>query len=103
MQLLQKEQISIEQPTLTLFKGDKMTLKQLYKQAAQKAFTDGIDAGDQSALVAWIRSNCNYRPETEYFLLLGIGCNLADLQAQAKGFKNDVHRAFLDAQHAISA
>jgi len=34
--------------------------------------------------------------------VLGIGCALADLQAQEKGFKNEVQRAFLDAQHAIS-
>jgi len=77
-------------------------LKELYNQAARKAFTDGVDAGSESALVAWIWSNCNYRPDTEYFLVLGIGCALADLQAQEKGFKNEVQRAFLDAQHAIS-
>jgi len=73
-------------------------LKDLYKQAAQKALDDGIDAGNEKQLVAWIWNNCNFRTECLFFLVLGIGCELADLQAQAEGFENDVVRAYLMAQ-----
>ena len=69
-------------------------LKELYKLAAGTANKQGIMPGNQTALVQWIRANCNYRPDTEYFLVLGIGCELADIQARAQGYNNDVHRAY---------
>jgi hypothetical protein len=77
-----------------------MDLNQLYKQAAQAADADGISAGDQDALVAWIRSNVRYRPDTEFFIALGIGCELADIQSVRRGYKNQVDEAF---QNAVSA
>lgn len=52
-------------------------LNEIYRKAAAAAQEDGIDAGDQDQLVGWIRANCKYRPGTEWFLVLGIGCELA--------------------------
>lgn len=71
-----------------------MDLKQLYKIAAQQAFNDKVDAGNESALVAWIQAKCKYEKKNEFYLVLGIGCELADLQAQKQSYKNEVHRAF---------
>ena len=71
-----------------------MDLKALYKSAAEQANKDGIDSGNEDDLVQWIWANCKYHPDNEWYLLLGIGSALADLQAQAEGYKNDVHRAF---------
>ena len=69
-------------------------LGELYAQAAQKAFDDGIDAGDQDQLVQWIQANCSYDPDNEFFLVLGIGSALADLQSQSKGYKHQVDEAY---------
>jgi hypothetical protein len=74
--------------------SDSKALGELYAQAAQKAFDDGIDAGDQDQLVQWIQSNCSYDPNNEFFLVLGIGSALADLQSQSKGYKHQVDEAY---------
>ena len=77
-------------------------LSAIYRQAAQAAHEAGISAANEKNLVAWIRSNCAYRVDTEYFLVLGIGCELADLEAQKLGYKNEVSRAFHVASNAAA-
>lgn len=67
-------------------------LSAAYHRAAERANADGIDAADETSLVQWIRNFCSYRPDTEYFLVLGIGSELADIQAQEAGYKNEVDR-----------
>jgi len=76
-----------------------MNLEQIYKQAAIAAKKDNIDPGDEDMLISWIENNCKYDSEHLFFIVLGIGSELADLLAQEKGFKNEVHRAF---EHAMS-
>ena len=71
-----------------------MNLSEKYKAAARNAFFDNIDAGDQSRLVEWIRSNCGYAPEHEFFLVLGIGCELAKIQSRERGYEDNIHEAF---------
>jgi hypothetical protein len=71
-----------------------MGLKELYAEAAGQANKAGISAGDEASLVEWIRQNCKYREGIEFFLVLGIGCELADIQAKEQGFKNEVDRAW---------
>lgn len=71
-----------------------MEFTEIVNNAAKTAFEAGIDAGDQDQLVAWIRGNCRYRVGTEYFMVFLIGSALADLQAQAQGYPNEVARAF---------
>ncbi len=78
-----------------------MALSEIYKQAAIAAHADGIKASNQAELVTWIRANCKYRPETEYFLALGIGCDLADIQAIEAGYKSEVDRAFQAAKSKL--
>jgi hypothetical protein len=72
----------------------KNDLNTIYKQAAQKAHTDGIAAGDEAKLVEWICSNCRFDEDKLFFLVLGIGCELADIEARKEGFENGVHKAF---------
>ncbi len=70
-----------------------MKLAELYAIGAQRAMADGIDPADQDSLVDWIRRNCDYREGTEFFIVLGIGAALADLRAQAEGYKDQFDRA----------
>lgn len=69
-------------------------LKTLYRLAANNAYNDGIDAGNEIQLVSWIRENCRYDKDKEFFLVLGIGSELADIQARSLGYKNEVDRAW---------
>jgi len=77
-------------------------LKAIYKQAALAANESDVKASDQDGLVAWIRAHCRYRPDTEFFLVLGIGAELADLQARAKGYTSEVDRAFQAAKAQLA-
>ena len=52
-------------------------------------------------LAKWIWSNCEFPLECLYYLVLGIGCDLADLQAQRDGFTNEVERAYYTAQVSL--
>lgn len=79
-----------------------MEFTEIVNNAAKTAFEAGIDAGDQDQLVAWIRGNCRYRVGAEYFMVLLIGSALADLQAQAQGWPNEVARAFAAAKAEIA-
>lgn len=67
-------------------------LNEMYNMAARRAFGDGIRTEDD--LLVWIKDNCTYRPETEFFVYLGISSALFDLIAQAAGYKNEFHRAY---------
>lgn len=78
------------------------TLDTTVKSAAKAAFDAGVDAGDQEQLVAWIRANCRYRVDTEFFLVLLIGSELADLRAQAMGYEHEVARAYAAAKAALA-
>lgn len=71
-----------------------MDLKALYKNAANKAFSDGISAGDEKQLIEWIYANCTFDDEVLFFLVLGIGAELADLEARKQGYISEVDRAF---------
>jgi len=58
------------------------TLSDMYNEAAIQANIDGISAGDEQNLTLWIKANCKYKLENEYFLVLGIGCALAEIQGK---------------------
>lgn len=70
-----------------------MDIKAMYRDAAQVAYNDGVDPADDEQLAEWINNNCQYREETLFFLVLGIGSELADIQAQAEGFKDQGDKA----------
>jgi len=71
-----------------------MELDELYETAARQANKDGIKADNEKYLLNWIRLNCKYDSDNEFFLVLGIGCALANIQAKEEGFDNEVHRVF---------
>ena len=71
-----------------------ISLNTKYKLCAKQALIDKVDAGNEIKLVKWIRTNCQYDNEYEFFLVLGIGSELADLHAQIRGYDNEVHRVF---------
>lgn len=75
-------------------------LSELYKQAAKKAFDDNVSAADEPLLVNWIRHNCRYKADNEFYLVLGIGCELAALESQSRGYENNIHEAFVKAETA---
>jgi hypothetical protein len=78
----------------------KKELVEVYRAAAKVAQEKGISASDEDALLRWIRQSCRYPKEVEFFVVLGIGSELADLEAQSQGYKNEVDRAFQAAQGA---
>lgn len=72
-----------------------MTLDDLYQNAANLCLAKNlpIDDSPNGPIAAWARANCTYRPETEFFIVLGICGAMADKQAQAQGFESSSHRA----------
>ena len=54
----------------------------MYRQAAEQAHTDGIRACEEKRLTTWIWYNCKFPLECLFYLVLGIGCELADYEAQ---------------------
>ena len=77
-------------------------LEALVEKTAAQAHMDGVDPGDQLQLVGWIRKNCAYNQDNEFYLVLLIGSRLADLRAQEKGFKHQVDMAFTMAEAKLA-
>ena len=67
-------------------------LNEIYKAAAQKAFEDGIDPGNENQLIDWLEKNCNFNPDYLFFLILGVGSELADIIAQHEGYADQVDK-----------
>jgi hypothetical protein len=63
-------------------------------RAAKAARLSGVTAGDRRALLLWMRrGRRRYYAQDEPALLTSIGSKLADLEAQALGYKDAAHRA----------
>ena len=76
--------------------GNEMDLNEMYKKAAWAAFNDGIRT--EESLKTWIASNCSYRPDTEFFINFGIGCELFDIIARSEGYSSAVDKAYVIAE-----
>lgn len=78
----------------------KIDLKEMYRQAATAALAAGVPVDDSpnGALHNWVKQNINYRPETEFFIVFGIACEMADIKAKSAGYDSEVQRAYLAAQ-----
>jgi hypothetical protein len=77
----------------TIFRKEKiMKLKEMYQAAAKKAMDENIKTA--SELIAWIQQNCNYDNDKEFFLVLGIGSELADLRAKKAGYKDQIEQVW---------
>lgn len=71
------------------------TLDEIYSRAADQAIADGVACDDSpnGAIHQWVQQNVNYRPGTEFFIVLGIAGEMADRAARAEGFKSAADRA----------
>jgi hypothetical protein len=78
-------------------------LKDIYQAAARAALSDGESTNNQESLVLWIRDNCTYKTDNEYFVVLGIGTEMADLAAKAEGYTSEVDRNYSAALVAVKS
>jgi len=69
-----------------------MDLHETYVAAAKTALAEGVRS--EQALLAWIRAHVRYRPDTEFFVYLGIATELFDEIARERGFDSAVHEAY---------
>lgn len=69
-------------------------LSEKYEEIARAAHRDGVRASDEADLLVWIRAIVKYRPDTEFFIFLGVAAALADIEAQKQGYKNQAERAY---------
>lgn len=60
------------------------TLNAAYKAIAGICHTQGIPPTMDGRLVQWIRSHVTYRPETEFFIVFCVACEISQLEQQAK-------------------
>jgi len=70
-------------------------LDALYDAAAERCEADGvpIDGTVNGPVCQWVRKNCRYRPDTEFFIVAGITAAMADRDARREGFANQCERA----------
>jgi len=63
-------------------------LDDLYRQAATKALLDGVEIDGEfgGPVHKWVRENVYYRQDTEFFIVLGITAEMANIRAQEAGY-----------------
>ena len=72
-----------------------MNLDEEYNRIAKTAIAEGVenDAEPMGAIHRWIAQNVDHRPETAFFIVLGISAAMDDLDAQQEGYRNQFDRA----------
>ena len=57
-------------------------LQRLVDAAARRALEAGIPADDRAdgPLAAWVRKNCTYRPDSEFFVVFLVACRMGELR-----------------------
>jgi hypothetical protein len=70
-------------------------LKQMYHDCAVRCRDEGvrIETTKGGAISRWIDRNAKCRPGTEFFIVNGIAAEMADLEAQEEGYRDQLHRA----------
>ena len=70
-------------------------LAELYREGAARCRVAGLPIDDQpgGAIHQWVATNCDHRPETAFFIVLGICCAMADMKAQSEGWDSQGQRA----------
>jgi hypothetical protein len=70
-------------------------LQELIGKAADAAESDGVPCGGEfgGPVHEWVRRNVSYRPESEFYVVFLLSCELADRQARREGFANQADRA----------
>lgn len=68
-------------------------LREVYRQCAELCLDAGINIDDSpgGAVHRWVAKNVSHRPETAFFIVLGICCEMADAKARRLGFDNQAH------------
>ena len=80
---------------------DEMNLDEEYRRMAEKASVEGVpnDAEPMGAIHRWVAENVNHRPETAFFIVLGISAAMADMDAQSEGYRNQFDRSLKNLQN----
>jgi hypothetical protein len=62
---------------------------------AKTVIAEGVenDAEPMGAIHRWVVQNVDHRPETAFFIVLGISAAMDDLDAQQEGYRNQFDRA----------
>lgn len=73
-------------------------LSELLRQAAERAIADGftedmIDGHPGGNVHRWVIDNVHYRPESGFFVVTLLGCELADAFARMAGYESQADRA----------
>ena len=70
-------------------------LDEMYRECAALCRIAGvpIDGKSCGAIHRWVVKNIKFRPGTEFFIVLGIFAEMADMDAQSQGYDNQFHQA----------
>ena len=70
-------------------------LSEMYRNAAAMCRAAGVPNEEHNGgtVHQWVMTHCSYRPGTEFFIVFGICCAYADMDAQSEGYDNSVDRA----------
>lgn len=73
-----------------------MKLQEMYRQAAEICLSEGIEIDEtpNGAISMWVDRNVRHNPEQKFFIVFGIACEMADIQAKKDGYVNAVDKAF---------
>lgn len=72
-----------------------MDLDAMYEQMAELCEAAGlaIDDTPNGAIHRWVMQNVKHRPDTAFFIVLGIAGAMADRAARREGYSSAGHRA----------
>lgn len=75
------------------------TLDRTYRAIAMRLWARGFPCDDSplGPVHRWVVRNVKHRPDTAFFIVVGVTCAMADLEAQSQGFESSVDRAL----HAV--
>ncbi len=70
-------------------------LDQMYRDAAGYCLDAGLPIDDtpNGVIHQWVIANVRHRPETAFFIVVGICCAMADILAQREGYESASDRA----------
>jgi hypothetical protein len=76
-------------------RDEKQLLDEVLDRAARAALAEGVAVSDAHGgpVHLWVMANVRYRPETEFFVVFLISCRMADILAQAEGYRSAADKA----------
>jgi len=72
-----------------------MDLGKIYEDCAVRCRKERVplDAEPNGAIHRWVSQNVKHRPDTAFFIVIGIAAAMADIEAQSEGFRDQFDRA----------